>query len=305
MVTKRDFYGYDEYTLETDCLSVSVITLGAAVRQIIFKNRNIVLGYDTAEEYLTTTCYPGALVGRYANRIKEGKININGKEYSLDKNNGANHLHGGFNGSDKKRWDVVKSDDNSVFMECMLKDGECGYPGNLKMGVKYTVKSNTLRIDFYGVCDEDTIYAPTTHTYFNLGGTPTVHGTVIKINADKYVAVDDELIPTEVKNADGIFDFKSGIELKENYDHCFILRGGENAFSAEAGGIKMSFDTDFPALQLYTGEFLKDGFSKNSGFAAEPEYCPDSPNRPEFLSPLLKKGEEFGKYVEYRFNEER
>ena len=119
MVTKRDFYGYDEYTLETDCLSVSVITLGAAVRKIVFKNRNIVLGYDTAEEYLTTTCYPGALVGRYANRIKEGKININGKEYFLDKNNGANHLHGGFNGSDKKRWDVVKSDDNSVFMECL------------------------------------------------------------------------------------------------------------------------------------------------------------------------------------------
>lgn len=305
MVTKRDFYGYDEYTLETESLSVSVITLGAAVRKIVFKNRNIVLGYDTAEEYLTTTCYPGALVGRYANRIKEGKININGKEYSLDKNNGANHLHGGFNGSDKKRWEVVNTDDNSVFMECLLKDGECGYPGNLKMGVKYTVKSNTLRIDFYGESDEDTIYAPTTHSYFNLGGTPTVHGTVIKINADKYVAVDDELIPTEVKNADGIFDFKNGIELKENYDHCFILKNGKNAFSAEAGGIKMSFDTDFPALQLYTGEFLKDGFSKNSGFAAEPEYCPDSPNRPEFLSPLLKKGEEFGKYVEYRFNEER
>ena len=161
-----------------------------------------------------------------------------------------------------------------------------------------------LPSDFYGVCDEDTIYAPTTHTYFNLGGTPTVHGTMIKINADKYVAVDDELIPTEVKNADGIFDFKNGIELKENYDHCFILRGGENAFSAEAGGIKMSFDTDFPALQLYTGEFLKDGFSKNSGFAAEPEYCPDSPNRPYFPPVVLKPGEVYTQKTIYKFGVE-
>lgn len=303
MVAKRDFYGIDEYLLSTPDLSVTVMTLGATVKSIKFGGRELTLNYDTPQKYTDTTCYPGALVGRYANRIKAGKININGKEYTLDKNNGANHLHGGFNGSDKKIWTVKEVTENSVFLECALLDGECGYPGNLTMGAKYTVEDNRLRIDFYGESDADTIYAPTTHTYFNLGGTPTVHGTVLTINADEYVAVDDELIPTEVKKADGVFDFKNGRALEENYDHCFILKDGKCAFSAQAGGIKMSFDTDFPAIQLYTGEFLKDGFEKNSGFAAEPEYCPDSPNRPEFLSPLLKKGEKFCKYVEYTFEQ--
>lgn len=304
MVTKQSFCGIDEYVLCSDSLFVTVMTFGATVRSIEFKGKELTLNYNSLQEYKDTTCYPGALVGRYANRIKEGKININGKEYTLDKNNGANHLHGGFNGSDKKMWAVKDVTENSVFLECALSDGECGYPGNLTMGAKYTVEDNRLRIDFYGESDADTIYAPTTHTYFNLAGAPTVHGTVLTINAEEYVAVDDELIPTEVKKADGIFDFINGRALEENYDHCFILKDSKRAFTAQAGGIKMSFDTDFPAVQLYTGEFLKDGFSKNSGFAAEPEYCPDSPNRPEFLSPLLKKGEKFSKYVEYRFNEE-
>ncbi len=305
MVTKRDFYGIDEYVLSTPDISVTVMTLGATVKSIVFKDRELTLNYGTPDEYMTTTCYPGALVGRYANRIKAGKISVNGKEYQLDKNNGANHLHGGFDGSDKKIWAVKEITENSVFLEHFSPDGESGYPADLTMGVRYTVNENRFRIDFYGESDGDTIYAPTTHTYFNLAGTPTVHGTVLTINADTYVPVDEELIPTgEILPTEGIFDFKTGRELVENYDHCFILNG-ENAFSAEAGNIKMSFTTDFPAVQLYTGEFLKDGFNKNSGFAAEPEYCPDSPNRQQFASPLLKKGERFCKYVEYTFNEKR
>lgn len=302
MVTKRDFYGIDEYVLSTPALSVTVMTLGATVKSIVFKGRELTLNYKTPEEYMSTTCYPGALVGRYANRIKAGKININGKEYQLDTNNGANHLHGGFNGSDKKIWTVKETAENSVYMEYFSPDGESGYPADLTMGVRYTVENNRFRIDFYGESDGDTVYAPTTHTYFNLAGTPTVHGTVLTINADTYVPVDEELIPTgEILPAQGIFDFKTGRALKENYDHCFILNGSD-AFKAKAGNIEMSFTTDFPAVQLYTGEFLKDGFTENSGFAAEPEYCPDSPNRPQFLSPLLKAGEKFRKYVEYSFN---
>lgn len=301
MVTKSDFYGIDQYTLSTPHISVTVMTLGATVKSIIFKGRELTLNYGTKDEYMTTTCYPGALVGRYANRIKDGKININGKEYQLDKNNGANHLHGGFNGSDKKIWTVTETTENSVYMEYFSPDGESGYPASLTMGVRYTVENNRFRIDFYGESDGDTVYAPTTHTYFNLAGTPTVHGTKITINAEKYVPVDKELIPTgEILPTEGVFDFKTGRALEENYDHCFIL-AGKDAFSAEAGDVKMTFTTNFPALQLYTGEFLKDGFNKNSGFAAEPEYCPDSPNRACFESPLLKKGEKFEKFVEYLF----
>lgn len=302
MVIKEDFFGIPQYTLSSEALSVTVISFGATVKSIKLCGKELTLNYNTLEEYKSTTCYPGALVGRYANRIKEGKLKINGKEYQLDVNNGKNHLHGGFGGTDKKVWQVSAVEENSVLFTCFSPDGECGYPGNMEMGVKYSVCGNRFRIDFFGRCDTDTVFAPTTHTYFNLGGTPTVFGTKIKINGAGYLPVDEGLIPTgEVLPLEGDFGFSEFKEIQKNYDHCFVLNNGENAFCAASGGVCMTVSTDFPAIQLYTGEFLQDGLKKNSGFAAEPEFCPDSPNKPQFASPLLEKGKEFKKYVEYTF----
>lgn len=301
MVTKKDFYGAEEYILASDTLSVSVINYGATVKSIRFMGKELTLGYGTLQEYQKGTCYIGAVAGRYANRIAKGTFNINGKEYILDKNNGENHLHGGKCGFDKKMWDVAEITENSVLFVCFSPDGECGYPANLKAGVRYTVEGNRLRTDFYGETDADTYFAPTTHTYFNMGR-EDVKGIKLTVNASHYVPVDDGLIPTgELKKVDDTFDFRSGKVLGDvYYDHAFCL-DGVDAFTAEWGGVKMSIETDYPYLQLYTGEFLKEGFAAGAGFAAEPEFCPDSPNQPFCQKPLLKKGEKYEKYAQYTF----
>lgn len=300
MVTKKDFFGAEEYILSSDALSVSVITYGATVKNIRFNGKELVLGYSTLDEYKNGTCYIGAVAGRYANRIAGGKVKIGGKEYALDKNNGENHLHGGYKGFDKKIWKAEEITDNSVLFTCFSPDGECGYPGNLQAAVRYSVNENRLRADFYGVSDADTVYAPTTHTYFNMGR-DKVDGIYLKINSREYVPVDGSLIPTgELKKAEGMFDLYSGKEIKGYYDHAFKLCG-EHALTAIADGVEMNIRTAYPYLQLYTGEFLKEGFAPGAGFAAEPEFCPDSPNQTFCEKPLLKKGEKFEKFVEYSF----
>ncbi len=301
MVTKKDFYGAEEYVIQSENLSVSVIDYGASVKSIRFMGKELTLGYDTLEGYKNGTYYIGAVAGRYANRIAKGSFEINGKEYTLDINNGKNHLHGGNNGFDSKTWKASEVTESSVLFECFSPEGECGYPGNLKAGVRYTVEGDRLRVDFYGESDADTYFAPTTHTYFNMGK-DNVKGIKLTINASRYVPVDEGLIPTgELKDVDEVFDFTNGKCLGETYyDHAFCL-DGKNAFTAEWNGVKMSMETNCPYLQLYTGEFLTEGFTPGAGFAAEPEFCPDSPNQDFCQKPLLKKGEEYKKYAEYTF----
>lgn len=301
MVTKKDFYGAEEYVISSETLSVSVLDFGATVKSIRFKGKELTLGYDTLAGYQKGTYYIGAVAGRYANRIAKGVFTLNGKEYSLDINNGENHLHGGNNGFDKKVWKAEEITENSVLFTLFSPDGECGYPGNLKAGVRYTVTDSRLRVDFYGETDADTYFAPTTHTYFNMGK-DNIKGVKLTINASHYVPVDEGLIPTgELKKVDDTFDFRNGKPLGDvYYDHAFCLDGSD-AFAVEWDNVKMSIQTDYPYLQLYTGEFLTDGFTPGAGFAAEPEFCPDSPNQTFCQKPLIKKGERFEKFAEYTF----
>ncbi len=288
----------EKYVISSPLLSVTVIPYGATVTSIKYCGREQILGYETLEEYKQSTCYIGAFVGRYANRIAKGKINLNGNEYTLDINNGENHLHGGLNGASFKAFTVKEHTESSVLLTLFSPNGECGYPAAMEMSVKYTVCGDTLRIDFYGESDGDTVYAPTSHLYF---APQNVFEAVVSINAEDYVPVNESNIPTGgLARTKGEFDFNTPRKIQRNYDHCFILRG-ENAFTGEANGCRVSIKTNFPALQLYTGEFLCDGFNKNAGYAVEPEYPPNSPNVKVFPSPILKKGERFCKYAEYKF----
>lgn len=303
MVIKRDFCGEEEYLIDAGRLRVSVMALGATVTGIVLDGRPLALRYGTVREYLEGTAYIGALVGRYANRIGGASFDLNGIHYTLTKNEGENQLHGGPNAFDKRRWQAEIVDENSVRFSLFSPDGDNGFPGNLNAAVTYSVSGGTLRLDFEGESDADTLFAPTTHMYFNLDGEDSILETVFQMNCAGWLEVGEGLIPTgKICPAEGEFDFSSPRPLKRDYDHCFVLRG-EEACTARAGEVTMSVRTDYPALQLYTGGGLGAPFGKNRGFAVEPEFYPDSPNHPEFPSPVLRAGEHFHKYVEYSFRE--
>ena len=301
MIKTEDFYGYKEYIIDSGLLRVRVTELGATVTGIELAGRQLLLRYDRPEGYLEGGAYIGALVGRYANRIGGAAFTLNGRRYALAKNEGENQLHGGPNAFDKRRWKGEILDENRVRFSIFSPDGDNGFPGNLTAAVTYSVLGGTLRLDFEGESDADTLFAPTTHMYFNLDGAESVLGTWLQMNCSGWLEVDEELIPTgRICPAAGEFDFSSTRPLERDYDHCFIL-SDRNACTAAAGGVQMSVETDYPALQLYTGGGLGAPFGKNRGFAVEPEFYPDSPNHPEFPSPVLKAGEHFHKYVEYCF----
>ncbi|MDY4487324.1 MAG: aldose epimerase family protein [Candidatus Limivicinus sp.] len=302
MVFKRDFCGEEEYLIDSGTMQVSVMALGATVTGIALGDRQLLLRYGTAREYLEGSAYIGALVGRYANRIGGAAFDLNGRHYTLTKNEGENQLHGGPKAFDKRRWRAEIVDENSVRFSLFSPDGDNGFPGNLHAAVTYSVSGGTLRLDFEGESDADTLYAPTTHMYFNLDGADSILDTVFQLNCAGWLETGEGLIPTgRICPAEGRFDFSSPRPLGGDFDHCFVLRG-EEACTARAGEVTMGVRTDYPAIQLYTGGGLGAPFGKNRGFAVEPEFYPDSPNHPEFPSPVLRAGERFHKYVEYCFD---
>lgn len=301
MIKKTDFCGYERYTISSDSLRVSVITLGAICTEITFGGRNLALNLPTADAYLSDTAYTGAIVGRYANRIAGSKFPLNGREYQLTPNEKGNHLHGGPAAFDKKRWQAEILGDCAVKLRLFSPDGENGYPGNLSASVTYRVNGSELGLDLEGESDRDTLFAPTTHLYFNLGGGERILGTRLQIPADRYLLVDDALIPTRMQPVDGTpFDFRRMRPVGRSYDHCFVLSGSP-ACIVEDCGLRMTLHTDYPGLQVYTGDFLPG--RPQAGIALEPEALPNSPNRPDFPGVVLRKGAHFHKYICYQFEQ--
>lgn len=298
---KGNFFGYDIYSFGSGELRVSVTTLGAAVTGLNYMGHELVLNYPDAEGYINGSAYLCAVVGRYANRIGGAKFTLNGKEYVLPANEGKNQLHGGPHSYDKRCWHAEVLGERSVRFTLFSPDGDNGFPGNLTASVTYTVEGSALRLEFGGECDADTVYAPTSHMYFNLdGGNVLAHS--MQINAAGWLETDSGLIPTgRIMPAEGSFDFSKLRPVEKDYDHCFVL-SGTHACAVEAGGLRMDVWTDFPALQVYTSSGMGEPHGKNSGLAIEPEFYPDSPNKPQFPSTVLRAGEKFSRYAEYRFS---
>ena len=305
--------------IETDIESV-----GARINAIRVNGIEIVLGFNSVEDYNKSGCYAGATIGRVANRIAGGKFSLNGREYQLNVNNGINHLHGGNEGFDRKPFTVIKQTDNSVTMEYISTDGEENYPGNLRFTVKFTAENNSLLMEYTGASDKDTLWCPTNHAYFNLDGAGKgeILGNMLEINADYYTPVDIGLIPTGVKRAvkGTPFDFINlkaigkEIDAEElrvtlGYDHNFLLND-EHAAHAESTvtGISMDVYTDMPCMQFYSGGQLnsvkgKSGtYGKYAGFCLEPQYCPNAINTDGFEKPILKANEIEKYYIKYHFN---
>lgn len=332
----------DLYTLRNaKGAEATVTTYGARLVTLKMPDKtgkldDIVLGFDNLDGYTQTPPPPyfGATIGRYGNRIAGGKFQLDGKTYTLAKNNGANSLHGGNVGFDKVVWKLTPSSGDSVAMTYLSKDGEEGYPGNLTATVTYTLTDNNeLRIEYSATTDKDTVVNLTNHSYFNLAGQGEgdILGHVVMIDADRFTPVDKGLIPTgELKPVDGTpFDFRKPtpigdridakdpqIALGPGYDHNFVLNhhGAPLALAARVTepktGRMMEVLTTEPGLQFYTGNFLDGTFKgvggkvypRRSAFCMETQHFPDSPNHPDFPSTTLKPGETYHSETVYRFS---
>jgi aldose 1-epimerase len=297
---------------------------------------DIVLGHEKAEGYMPNSPYLGAIVGRYANRIANGTFTLDGKTYTLPKNDGPNTLHGGVTRTfDKVLWDGEPlKGKNGVAFTYLSKDGEEGFPGNLKVTVTYTLTdSNELVIDYQATTDKATPINVSQHSYFNLKGEGNgdILDHEIMINADKFTPVDKNLIPTgELRAVKGTpFDFttstKIGARIEDSYeqmvlghgyDHNFVLnRKGEGLSLAArvyepTTGRVLEVSTTQPAVQFYTGNFL-DGsvtgqeghvYKRRYGLCLETQHYPDSPNHPDFPSTILKPGEKFHQTTMFKFS---
>ncbi len=322
----------EEYTLKNSSgIEMSVITYGGIIRTLMLPDKNgdmadVVLGYDNIEGYLAQSPYFGAIIGRYGNRIADAKFTLDGVEYSLAANDGANHLHGGVKGFDKVVWKatpVQTEDAVSLEMTYTSEDMEEGYPGNLEVTVVYTLNNNNeLIFDYTATTDRTTIVNLTNHAYYNLTGKEgAILDHELKLNAPEYLPVSSSLIPTGVESVDGTpFDFTEykliGAEIENSneqlangggYDHCWVLYEGEESLNFAASvieptsGRRMDLYTSEPGIQFYTGNFL-DGsitgkyginYGYRSGFCLETQHFPDSPNQPEFPSVVLNPGETY------------
>ncbi len=302
------------------------------------KLSDVVLGYDELSGYVENNPYFGALVGRCGNRIAKGKFSLNGVEYTLALNDGENHLHGGLTGFDKVLWGgEERTFDNGVGLELhyLSKDGEEGYPGNLKVTVVYTLTNeNALKIDYRATSDRDTVLNLTSHSYFNLAGAMSGKDVLdhhVMLQADRFTPGDAGLIPTgELRSVAGTpMDFRTetqiGSRIHDNddqllvaggYDHNWVLNSSDGSLALAArvyeptSGRVMEVYTTEPGIQFYTGNFL-DGsiqgkgeavYQKNSGFCLETQHFPDSANHPEFPSTTLKAGTEYTQTTVYAFS---
>lgn len=304
-------------------MSARVLTFGAILAGLTVPDRNgklanVTLGFGNMEGYLNDRVKVGALCGRVANRIRNARFTIHGREYHLTKNDGANHIHGGPNGFDRLLWQAeVNEAENSVTLTRLSPDGEEGYPGNLKACVRYAVtQASELAISMEAETDASTIINLATHAYWNLAGhdAGSVLDHKLMVDADHYTPVDAETVPTGAIDpvAATPYDFRTPRILRDGmpqggYDINFALniRGGEPHLAAvledETSGRVLELRTDQPGLQIYSGAGLGAPYQAYGGLALEPQKFPDAPNHPNFPSIRLEPGETYRHNSVFRF----
>ncbi len=333
----------DIYTLtNSNGIEARITNYGGIVVSLKVPDRDgklddVVLGYDTVDEYIEASPYFGSLIGRYGNRIAKGRFTLDGKEYTLATNNDENHLHGGLKGFDKVVWQaraMLADRGPGLSLSYTSADGEEGYPGNLAVKVVYLLTDNDeLRIHYTATTDKPTPVNLTNHSYFNLAGQGNgdILSHKLMLKADRFLPVDKGLIPTgELQPVAATpFDFNKPtaigarveeedeqIEFGGGYDHCWVLSESEGQMPLAARvlepttGRMMQVFTTEPGIQFYCGNFLdgsnvgKGGkvYEHRYGFCLETQHFPDSPNQPDFPSVILKPGEKYETTTVYRFS---
>ncbi len=333
----------DIYTLKDQKIEVQIMNYGGEILSIKVPDRagkvaDVVLGFDDPSGYYEnnhskSASFFGPIVGRYANRIAHAKFSLDGKEYTLTKNNGDNTLHGGPGGFHSRMW-TGKIIPDGVELKYLSKDGEEGYPGNLSVTVRYTLKGDDLKIEYSATTDKPTVLNLTNHSYFNLSGqgNGTILGEQLQLNASRFTPVDSGLIPTgELKSVVGTpFDFLKphavGERINANdeqlrlghdgYDHNFVIDGSGKGLTEAAevydpaSGRVLQVLTTEPGVQFYTSNFLdgsikgKGGvaYPRNAALCLETQHFPDSPHHPAFPTTVLKPGGQFHSTTIFRFS---
>lgn len=327
------------YSLRSDALEARIIPYGGRIVSLRVPDRNghlgdVVLGFDDLDGYTSDNPYFGALIGRYANRIAQGRFDLHGRCHELIRNDGEHCLHGG-DGFDHRLWSA-RLDGPMLVLSYQSPEGEGGFPGTLIARVRYSIIGSSLRVDYQAICNRSTVVNLTNHTYFNLADNVAAGGDVLghqlMIRASRFLPVDDTLIPTGIAEevAGTPFDFRQpqliGRQIDAShdqlahgrgYDHCWSLdRSRSKALESvarvyePASGRVMEVLTTEPGVQFYSGNFL-DGtlrgrggvaYGRHAGFCLEPQHFPDSPNRPDFPSTVLIPGAVFRSTSVYRFS---
>ena len=322
------------YTLRFGGLEAQITDLGATIYRLYAPDAkgemaDVVLGFDDPADYIKSGTFFGTVVGRNSNRTKEGKFTLNGKEYQMGVNDGPNNLHSGPDYFKNRLWNVESVDDRSICFSLFSPDGDQGFPGNAKIRVTYTLEENsTLSVSYDGICDQDTVFNLTNHSYFNLAGHENPEKAMdmlLTMPARFFTPADAESIPTgEKRPVDGTpMDFRTakpiGRDINEEYDALQLQKGYDHNFDAginpcavltdSASGRTMTVVTDCPGVQFYSGNFLqgetgKDGvsYSHRGGICLETQYFPNALNQPDWPQPITKAGEAYHSETKFIFS---
>ncbi|GAA4303655.1 aldose epimerase family protein [Compostibacter hankyongensis] len=322
-------------------MQAAVTNYGGRLVSLVVPDKNgtptdVVAGFDNVEGYVKSTePYFGATIGRYGNRIAKGKFSLDGKSYTLFINNPPNALHGGKPGFQEVVWDASQLNDSTLELRYLAKDMEAGFPGNLQVKVTYALTAdNALKLDYEAVTDKKTVVNLTNHAFFNLNGwgSGTILNHLLWVNADRYTPIDSTFIPAgKLASVEGTpFDFRKataiGARIGEDneqlkngrgYDHNFVLNEDKGSglnhaatVTGDQSGIVMDVYTREPGLQFYSGNFMESKNAMSGGhkddprtaFAMETQHFPDSPNRPDFPSTVLKPGDTYRTESLYKFS---
>ena len=326
----------ERYTLNNGWMSVQVMTLGATLTAVNVPDRNgktdsVTLHLETLGDYLKGHPLFGSVVGRYANRIAGAQFELDGKMVKIEKNAGSNHIHGGRNGFQKRLWKgrIIEGKEwCGVELALNSPDGEAGFPGRLQVQMRYRLSTkNELFMEYEAITDKPTIVNLTNHAYWNLAGAGSgdVLGQKLRLNASRYLPFTERKIPTgELRNVAGTpLDFRKGqvvglkiAEVSGGYDHCYVIDGSGLRLVARAedpgSGRWMEVRTNQPGIQLYTanglrGKHLRIGgrpYGPHHGFCLEAQAFPDSPNKKNFPSTVLRPGETYRHGTVHRFGVE-
>ena len=320
------------YTIRSGKLEAHISDLGATIQRLYVPDANgalsdVVLGFDNPTDYIKSGTFFGAVVGRNCNRTEEGRFTLNGKTYQMGVNDGKNNLHSGPDYFKNRLWTVESISANAITLFLESPDGDQGFPGNAKLRVTYTLQNDTLTVTYDAICDQDTVFNLTNHSYFNLCGhekPEKAMDMLLSMSARFFTAADNQSIPTgECRPVDGTpMDFHRakpiGRDINEEYDALIFQKGYDHNFDAAINpcailtdpesGRSMTVVTDCPGLQFYSGNFLqgeigKDGvsYTHRGGIGLETQYFPNSLNQPEWPQPITKAGQPYHSETKFIF----
>ena len=332
----KDGTPVERFTLTDGAYAASVLTYGGAIQSLIAPDRNgapvdVALGFDTIEDYETQDCYIGALIGRHANRIENGRFTLDGKTYQVALNDSVNNLHGGPIGFDKHVW-TPSVEEAGLTLRYVSPDGEMGFPGTLTAAVTYRLENGALTLDYRAESDQDTLCNLTNHSYFNLEGHAAgeVGKQLLRVCADRYTPLGAHGAPTgEIASVVGTsLDLRQFTPLEARwdektaqivagggFDHNYIIEGdGLRPFAdaySEKTGIQIAVSSTMPGLQLYSGNFLRPdlpagkggaAYDRRNGFCLETQFWPNAPACPAFPQPILRAGDRYHHLTTFHFS---